>query len=129
MHACAHNRIWKRNTYILPDAYPLYSSLMGYGCNEFPIDKLRKRMVITLDKNMIDVRTRIPERAMQFINQLVARGYYSSVADFARQSILDKLIEDFELGISELEPDLIEAKEEDIRTENNTPRNQSRSRR
>ncbi|MFX0210118.1 MAG: hypothetical protein ACFFDT_29320 [Candidatus Hodarchaeota archaeon] len=78
---------------------------------------------------MIDVRTRIPERAMRFINQLVARGYYSSVADFARQSILDKLIEDFELGISELEPDLIEAKEEDIRTENNTPRNQSRSRR
>jgi Arc/MetJ-type ribon-helix-helix transcriptional regulator len=78
---------------------------------------------------MIDVRTRIPGRAMQFINQLVARGYYSSVADFARQSILDKLIEDFELGVSELEPDLIEAKQEDIRTQNNTPHNQSRSRR
>lgn len=53
---------------------------------------------------------RIPKRAVQFIDQLVDRGYYSSVADFARQSILDKLINDFELGISELEPDLVELK-------------------
>lgn len=59
-------------------------------------------------RNLVDVKTRIPERAVQFINQLVERGYYSSVADFARQSILDKLINDFELGISELEPDLVE---------------------
>ncbi|MDH5266221.1 MAG: hypothetical protein OEW62_00930 [Candidatus Bathyarchaeota archaeon] len=53
---------------------------------------------------------------MGFINQLVARGYYSSVADFARQSILDKLVSDFELGISELEPDLVEAEEENARS-------------
>ena len=61
-------------------------------------------------RKLVEVKTRIPERAVQFINQLVDRGYYSSVADFARQSILDKLINDFELGISELEPDLVELK-------------------
>ena len=58
---------------------------------------------------LIEVKTRIPERALEIITQLVERGYYSSVADFARQSILDKLINDFELGISELEPDLTES--------------------
>lgn len=61
-------------------------------------------------RKLVEVKTRIPERAVQFIDQLVDRGYYSSVADFARQSILDKLINDFELGISELEPDLVEVK-------------------
>ena len=61
-------------------------------------------------RNLVEVKTRIPERAIQFINQLVSRGYYSSVADFVRQSMLDKLINDFELGISELEPDLVELK-------------------
>lgn len=63
-------------------------------------------------KNLIEVKTRIPERAIELISQLVERGYYSSIADFARQSILDKLIEDFELGISELEPDLVESEHE-----------------
>lgn len=62
-------------------------------------------------RDLIDVKTRIPESALQFINELVERGYYSSVADFARQSILDKLINDFELGISELEPDLVESRD------------------
>ena len=61
-------------------------------------------------RKLVEVKTRIPESAVQFIDQLVDRGYYSSVADFARQSILDKLINDFELGISELEPDLVELK-------------------
>jgi Arc/MetJ-type ribon-helix-helix transcriptional regulator len=61
-------------------------------------------------RKLAEVKTRIPERAVQLIDQLVDRGYYSSVADFARQSILDKLINDFELGISELEPDLVESK-------------------
>lgn len=69
-----------------------------------------------LGNDLSEVRTRIPKRAMKFINQLVARGYYSSVADFARQSILDKLVNDFELGISELEPDLVEAEEENARS-------------
>lgn len=63
-------------------------------------------------RNLVEVKTRIPERTVQFINQLVDRGYYSSVADFARQAILDKLINDFKLGISELEPDLVELKHE-----------------
>jgi Arc/MetJ-type ribon-helix-helix transcriptional regulator len=67
-----------------------------------------------LGNDLSEVRTRIPKRAIEFINQLVARGYYSSVADFARQSILDKLVNDFELGISELEPDLVEAEEENV---------------
>lgn len=58
-------------------------------------------------RNLIEVKTRIPARAIQLIGELVDRGYYSSIADFARQSILDKLIGDFELGISELEPDLL----------------------
>lgn len=61
---------------------------------------------------LVEVKTRIPERTIQFITQLVARGYYSSVADFARQAILDKLINDFELGISELEPDILGPRQE-----------------
>ena len=71
---------------------------------------VRRWMSDRMGKNLIEIKTRIPERAVQFINQLVNRGYYSSVADFARQSILDKLINDFELGISELEPDIVELK-------------------
>ena len=66
---------------------------------------------------LVEVKTRIPERTIQFITQLVSRGYYSSIADFARQAILDKLINDFELGISELEPDILEQfQEEKVRT-------------
>ena len=63
-------------------------------------------------RNVVEVKTRVPEKAAQFISELVERGYYSSVSDFARQSILDKLINDLELGISELEPDLVDQKEE-----------------
>lgn len=62
---------------------------------------------------MIEVRTRIPKSAAEIINQLVEKGYYSSVADFARQSILDKLLEDFEIGIEELEPEIIKRSKED----------------
>ncbi|MEM2112450.1 MAG: hypothetical protein QXX08_11345 [Candidatus Bathyarchaeia archaeon] len=66
---------------------------------------------------LIEVKTRIPERTIELITQLVARGYYSSVADFARQAILDKLINDFEMGISELEPDIVRPREEEkVRT-------------
>jgi hypothetical protein len=75
-----------------------------------PYEGLQTRGVLCVVGNLIEVKTRIPERAVRFINQLVERGYYSSVADFARQSILDKLISDFELGMSELEPDLVELK-------------------
>lgn len=63
-------------------------------------------------RKLIDVKTRVPEGAVRFISQLVERGYYSSIADFARQSILEKLINDFELGISELEPDLVQVESE-----------------
>ena len=63
-------------------------------------------------RNLVEVKTRVPEKIVQFVNELVERGYYSSVADFARQSILDKLINDFELGIAELEPDLIESEDD-----------------
>lgn len=66
-----------------------------------------------MTRNLVEVKTRIPEKAAQFITELVERGYYSSVSDFARQSILDKLINDLELGISELEPDLVGLKEGD----------------
>jgi len=66
-----------------------------------------------VDLKSVEVKTRIPGRTIQFITELVARGYYSSVADFARQAILDKLINDFELGISELEPDIIESRQEE----------------
>lgn len=61
-----------------------------------------------MTKALVEVKTRIPERAALLINELIERGYYSSISDFARQSILDKLINDLELGISELEPDLVE---------------------
>ena len=64
-------------------------------------------------RNLVEVKTRVPEKVVRFVNELVERGYYSSIADFARQAILDKLITDFELGITELEPDLVEREGED----------------
>lgn len=64
-----------------------------------------------MERDLVEVKTRIPEKAAQIINDLIERGYYSSVSDFARQSILDKLINDLELGISELEPDLVDLTE------------------
>jgi Arc/MetJ-type ribon-helix-helix transcriptional regulator len=64
-------------------------------------------------RNLVEVKTRVPEKVVQFVNELVERGYYTSIADFARQAILDKLITDFELGITELEPDLVEREGED----------------
>ena len=65
-----------------------------------------------MTRNVVEVKTRIPEKAAQFISELVERGYYSSVSDFARQSILEKLIDDLELDILELEPELVDQKEE-----------------
>lgn len=56
---------------------------------------------------MIEIRTRIPIRAAEIIEQLIVRGYFSSMADFARQSILDKLLQDYEIGIEELEPEIL----------------------
>lgn len=62
------------------------------------------------EKSLAEIKTRIPKKAFYIINQLVLKGYFSSVADFARQSILDKLITDFEIGIWELEPQIIKRK-------------------
>lgn len=62
------------------------------------------------ENSLVDIKTRIPKRAFEIIDQLVRKGYFSSVADFARQSILDKLINDFEIGITELEPQIVESK-------------------
>ncbi len=59
--------------------------------------------------SLVDVKTRIPKRAFEIIDQLVSKGYFSSMADFARQSILDKLIDDFEIGITELEPEIVDS--------------------
>ena len=59
--------------------------------------------------NLVDVKTRIPKRAFEIIDQLVRKGYFSSMADFARQSILDKLINDFEIGVTELEPQIVDS--------------------
>ena len=59
--------------------------------------------------NLVDVKTRIPKRAFEIIDQLVRKGYFSSIADFARQSILDKLINDFEIGVTELEPQIVDS--------------------
>jgi len=60
--------------------------------------------------SLVDVKTRIPKRAFEIIDQLVRKGYFSSMADFARQSILDKLINDFEIGVTELEPQIVDSK-------------------
>jgi Arc/MetJ-type ribon-helix-helix transcriptional regulator len=68
---------------------------------------------VEMVRNLVEVKTRVPEKVVEFVNELVERGYYSSLADFARQAILDKLITDFELGITELEPDLVEREGED----------------
>ena len=63
--------------------------------------------------SLVEVKTRIPERALFYMNKLVSRGYFSSAADFARQAILDILINDFELGIAELEPEILEQDEKE----------------
>jgi len=70
-----------------------------------------------MTRKLVHFKTSIREGVVRFINELVERGYYSSLADFARQSILDKLINDFELGISELEPDLVELKDDEKQKE------------
>jgi len=62
------------------------------------------------ENDLVDIKTRIPKSASEIIDQLVRKGYFSSVADFARQSILDKLINDFEIGINELEPQIVRSK-------------------
>jgi Arc/MetJ-type ribon-helix-helix transcriptional regulator len=62
------------------------------------------------ENDLVDIKTRIPKSASEIIDQLVSKGYFSSVADFARQSILDKLINDFEIGINELEPQIVRSK-------------------
>lgn len=57
---------------------------------------------------MIEVRTRIPTSIAKIIDKLIERGFYSSMADFARHAIIDKIIEDYEVGIEELEPEIID---------------------
>lgn len=57
--------------------------------------------------SLIEVRTRIPKSVAQIIGELIKKGYFSSMADFARQAILDKLLEDYEIGIEELEPEIV----------------------
>lgn len=54
----------------------------------------------------VDIRASIPIKIAFIIDKLVKKGYYSSRADFTRRSVIDKLINDFELGLKELEPDL-----------------------
>lgn len=55
-----------------------------------------------------DIRVTVPNNVAQVIDKLIEAGYYSSRADFARRSIIDKLIGDFELGLKELEPNLLD---------------------
>jgi Arc/MetJ-type ribon-helix-helix transcriptional regulator len=62
------------------------------------------------ESDLVEIKTRIPKSAFKIIDQLVSKGYFSSAADFARQSILDKLINDFEIGINELEPQIVQSK-------------------
>jgi Arc/MetJ-type ribon-helix-helix transcriptional regulator len=62
------------------------------------------------ENDLAEIKTRIPKRAFEIIDRLVSKGYFSSAADFARQSILDKLINDFEIGINELEPQIVQSK-------------------
>jgi len=90
--------------------------LQGQPLNKCPTNTLWVRLVNpaegrkNAEKNLAEIKTRIPKRAFDIINHLVSKGYFSSVADFARQSILDKLINDFEIGISELEPQIVKPK-------------------
>ena len=66
---------------------------------------------------LVDVKTRIPEHAAKFIGELVERGYFLGIADFARQAILDKLIDDFELGMAELEPGILASRNKEATKE------------
>ena len=56
---------------------------------------------------MIEIRTKIPENVAKIINELVDKGYFSSMANFARQAIIDKIVESYEIGLAELEPEMI----------------------
>ena len=56
---------------------------------------------------MIEIRTKIPENVAKIITELVDKGYFSSMANFARQAIIDKIVESYEIGLAELEPEMI----------------------
>ncbi|MFX1254250.1 MAG: hypothetical protein ACFFCZ_21745 [Promethearchaeota archaeon] len=62
---------------------------------------------------VIDVKVKLPERTVEIIDKLIKRGYYPSWEDFVRTVIVKTLIDDYELGMAELEPDLIPDYEED----------------
>jgi hypothetical protein len=42
IYACAHSPNVEAEYLYHPDVYPLYGSLIGYGCNEFPINSFTK---------------------------------------------------------------------------------------
>ena len=56
---------------------------------------------------MIEIRTKIPTNVAKIINKLVDKGYFSSMANFARQAIIDKILESYEIGLEELESEII----------------------
>ena len=43
----------------------------------------------------------------KIINKLVDKEYFSSMANFARQAIIDKILESYEIGLEELESEII----------------------
>ncbi|MEJ2242742.1 MAG: hypothetical protein P8Y18_11475 [Candidatus Bathyarchaeota archaeon] len=55
---------------------------------------------------MIEINTRVPSNIGKIIEKLIEKGYYTDMADFAKHAIIDKIINDYEIGLEELEPEL-----------------------
>jgi hypothetical protein len=57
---------------------------------------------------LIEIKTRVPSNIAKIIEKLIEKGYYLDMADFAKHAIIDKIVNDYEIGLEELEPDLID---------------------
>ena len=50
----------------------------------------------------------MPSNISKIIKKLIEKGYYTDMADFAKHAIIDKIVNDFEIGLEELEPELLD---------------------
>jgi hypothetical protein len=57
---------------------------------------------------LIEIKTQVPSNIVKIIEKLIEKGYYLDLADFAKHAIIDKIINDYEIGLEELEPKLMD---------------------
>ena len=62
---------------------------------------------LKVKKQLIEIKTKVPSNISKIIKKLIEKGYYTDMADFAKHAIVDKIVNDFEIGLEELEPELL----------------------